>query len=250
MTRVIHSTGCGVQSTAVFILKSKEITHAVFADPLNEDLRTYAYIEKYLKPFCRENGIEWVTVGLDYSVLEGAARSGWPTFFFDKRTCTLEHKIQPIDEWVRQLDPAPTAANPDDMLIGFSYDEAVKRISTKWDVPYIRKVYPLDEDKITRDDCEDIINDYGWPVPVKSGCVMCPIAGKEKIRTMFAMYPDEWNELDRIEAAGPRYPNYTLKYVIRNKKKRRVTLKELLGAQSLLDSMDDEGTCHTHSCHT
>ena len=56
------SMGGGVNSTACLIRYHEAYDAVVFADTGAEKPYTLSYIEQYLKPFCRDHGIEWYTV--------------------------------------------------------------------------------------------------------------------------------------------------------------------------------------------
>ena len=61
MVRIL-SMGAGVQTTACLLRFPERYDHIVFADTGDEEPETYEYIEKYLKPFCGEKQLDWVTV--------------------------------------------------------------------------------------------------------------------------------------------------------------------------------------------
>lgn len=58
------SMGAGVQTTAQLLRDPQRYKNGfiIFADTGDEKAETYWYVEKYLKPFCKENGLRWVTV--------------------------------------------------------------------------------------------------------------------------------------------------------------------------------------------
>jgi hypothetical protein len=59
-----------------------------------------------------------------------------------------------------------------DVWIGISLDEAerMKGSGLKW----YRHVYPLIDARMSRMDCINQVQRYGWEVPHKSRCYMCP----------------------------------------------------------------------------
>ena len=57
----VLSMGAGVQTTALLIKFGTKYDHVIFADTGDENPETYYYIKHYLKPFCQENNIDWIT---------------------------------------------------------------------------------------------------------------------------------------------------------------------------------------------
>jgi hypothetical protein len=72
-----------------------------------------------------------------------------------------------------------------DVWIGISVDEAerMKDSGLKW----YRHVYPLVDMRMTRDRCIEQIRKFGWMVPYKSRCWMCPNQS-----------PAEWKSLKQL----------------------------------------------------
>ncbi|MGI0079676.1 MAG: phosphoadenosine phosphosulfate reductase family protein, partial [Nitrososphaerales archaeon] len=54
------SFGAGVQTTA--LLLTDEFDEIIFADTGAEMPETYDYIEKYVKPYCKEKDLKFTTV--------------------------------------------------------------------------------------------------------------------------------------------------------------------------------------------
>lgn len=161
----VLSFGGGVQTTALAILVAKrevEVDAAIFADPGAEKPETYFYIEHYIKPLFKEARIP-------FEIIEGADPTNkvqrnlvehchhYRTIpSVSRRWCSQQSKRRPI--------VAKTGKNCIH-LVGFSLDE-LQRVRDD--------VYPLVDLRLTGADCQRIIKDYGWPVPVKSSCFFCP----------------------------------------------------------------------------
>ena len=47
------------------------------------------------------------------------------------------------------------------------------------DVKYVKNVYPLVEQKITREKCIELIKSKGYLIPQKSGCYFCMFTPKK-----------------------------------------------------------------------
>ena len=148
---------------AVMVAKGElEIDEAVFADTGCEKPETYWYMENYIKPIFKERNIPFRIVashlgGLyEYCIKIGRIPS--PIF----RWCTDKFKLRPLRKSVN-ID--------DEILVGFSADEA-KRVKGQYGK--LGRQFPLIEMGITGADCGRIISDYGFPVPIKSACYICP----------------------------------------------------------------------------
>jgi len=168
----ILSFGAGVQTTALAILAVQgkvKIDMAIFADTGCERPETYWYMNNYTKPMLASAGIPFLVVKNEQGYYQ-PDMLGWlwrrkriPSVV-PPRECTQAYKLQPIKKAVG-LDI--------NMLIGFSTDEferSQRPQGTKW----TQSTYPLIDMGLTASDCQCIISDYGWPVPLKSSCYICP----------------------------------------------------------------------------
>lgn len=116
-----------------------------------------------------------------------------------RRWCTSDFKRRPI---LRKLKAfGYTKDNPAHVHIGISPDESHRLGQFAFiDKPrYEHKVYPLIDHHITRKQCEDIIKEYGWEVPIKSGCDFCPFAGHRKIQELSRSNPSKFQKLLQLE---------------------------------------------------
>ena len=235
--------GAGVQTTAIAIKYGKLYDFVIFSDTRNEDPATYEYIEKYLKPHFKEIGTEWVTVGKSdgSSVLDGAARYKWASFYFSKRECTNRYKVKPLNEYILKRCK-PTPENKVIKDIGFSIDEARRLNTARFEEPWETMNFPLINDHISRQGCYDIIKDFGWPAPPKSGCVFCPVAGRKVVMNCKKNFPKEFERLMYIEEHSRGYPRV---HIMRSNKPLRN-----IADQSFLDDYAEDGTCDSGSCFT
>ena len=153
MTRVL-ACGVGVQTVAEVIRNHKAYDCIIFSDTGSEKDGTYDYLKNYLLPFVKENNIDFVVVKNDkYSSLEEYCliHHEFPKRMF--RWCTDKFKRQPINKYIKTRFKAHWK-NPVEKAIGISLDES-QRVNTFTNEPkYIKTVYPLIDDKITRDDCK------------------------------------------------------------------------------------------------
>ncbi len=180
----ILSFGGGVQTTALAILaarKEVQVDAAIFADPGAEKPETYWYIEAYIKPLFKEAGIPFIVVpGIrgkkQLNLIEYIRHyRTLPSIFNGHRWCTVEHKILPIE---RAMPKAH-------QLIGFSVDEAQRKEHIKRDAGF-----PLLDLGLTGADCQHIISNYGWPIPVKSSCFFCPFQRWEQWNWLKINHPE------------------------------------------------------------
>ena len=161
--------GAGVQTTALLLEFWQDYDLVIMADTGDEKKETYWYVEKYLKPFCKEKGLEWVTVRAKKTLMEHCLdRKIIP--IRARRWCTQDFKVKPILKEIRRR--GATKKNPTISCIGISIDEA-HRANFTTSVLYQVLEYPLIDKKLSRKDCHDIIEKHGFPQPPKSGCDFC-----------------------------------------------------------------------------
>jgi len=162
----VLSFGGGVQTTALAIMAARgevEVDEVVFADTGAEKPETYWYMENYTVPMLEEAGLLFTSIpGCDptnktkrnlvehcqyYKTIPSVSR----------RWCTAQSKARPLDAYCGDALA----------LIGFSSDESHRAKDS-------RKIYPLIDRGLTGADCQQIISNYGWPIPTKSSCFFCP----------------------------------------------------------------------------
>ena len=158
------------------------------------------------------------------------------------RQCTKDHKISPIRKKLREL--GATKKNPAIMAIGFSIDESIRmNDNPKYQVQYIKKEYPLIDDRISREGCKKIIKDYGWELPIKSGCYYCPFRSKKQMRELYANHPDLFEKTLQMEMNDRKYPNH-LPFGT-----PLITIKQNQSLSSWLDDEPDQ-SCSEGHCMT
>ncbi len=191
----ILSFGGGVQTTALAILASQgqvKVDAAIFADPGGEKPETYWYMEAYIKPLFEEVGIPFKIIGGrkdGRNLVEHCHHFRViPSVVPKWRWCTASFKAVPIVKAI-----AADAM----MLIGFSSDEAKRAENARLAE---RKRYPLIELNLTGADCRNIISSYGWPIPVKSSCIFCPLQHWSEWNWLKAKHPEVIEKDLAIEA--------------------------------------------------
>jgi hypothetical protein len=135
-----------------------------------------------------------------------------------------------------------TRKNPILEHIGFSLDESHRANFSKKDVLYVKKQYPLLDAKLTRRDCYKIIEDYGWPIPPKSGCDFCMFQKRKTMRILKAEHPERFHKIVDMEKNTFDYPKHPLIGVF--------TLDNLEKNKSLDDFSDEIAECDSGHCHT
>lgn len=250
------SYGGGVQTTDMLIRYPERYDFAVFADvskgtKFDEKAKTYWYIDKFVKPFCEKQGIEFITVEPKKSLFDYCIEHNLiPTR--DMRWCTDRSKKEPIYKWAREN--GATRKEPFFEDIGFSHDE-YWRAGVMNPPKYLQVEYPLVDDKITREQCKKNILDKFGVVPPKSGCVYCPHASKFELRQTGFEEKEKVPKIVMMEKNNSRYPEITLKSrqeQIRGKKLTiPIPIETLLNADgSSLDSflVDDSTGCESGHC--
>jgi 3'-phosphoadenosine 5'-phosphosulfate sulfotransferase (PAPS reductase)/FAD synthetase len=133
-----------------------------------------------------------IAKGIECYTIEQAAIA-WSLFpSADKRWCTGEFKIKPIDLFLKEQGEC-------ELLIGFNADEepGADRTGNFMKCENVRYCYPLYDDGYTRDDCEHILEKYGlhpnFPIYMKrGGCRKCFFRGKGELKAKFLFNPTEY----------------------------------------------------------
>src|SRR3990167_1294376 len=236
------SMGAGVQTTAILLKfwERYKDGYIVFADTGDEKAETYEYIEKYLKPFCLEKGLKWVTVKHKTHTLMEWCMMRKIIPIRTRRWCTMDFKVKPINRFLRSI--GATRKNPIIQDIGISLDESHRANFSKKDVKYTIKEYPLLDAKLTRRDCYRIILELGYPIPPKSGCDFCMFSKRKDMRELKAKHQERFHKIVLMEKNDRYYPT---KPMIGNS-----VLENLEMNQSLDAFYDDEEieSCDSGQC--
>lgn len=197
----ILSFGAGVNSTAQLVLHLQGLLHfdaLIFADTQGEHPQTYTYLEEVVKPACIENDLPLhiVTNGSLYD--DYWDRNIIPFRRF--RSCTDKYKIRPIRRFLK-------TQYGEDFVTSLGIDYGEKHRSMKYEGVF---EFPLIENKIDRQGCKDIIKEYGWDVPIKSGCFFCPFTTKRGWLRLLSENRDLFLRAEAFEKNCRAYPKYTL----------------------------------------
>ena len=69
---------------------------------------------------------------------------------------------------------------------------------------------PLIDLNMTREDCKRVIKKAGLPVPVKSGCIVCPFTPPREFKEMCRKDPVSFKKAVALEKNCKRYPELTI----------------------------------------
>lgn len=182
----VWSCGGGVQSAAIAaLIVSGDIPKpdaAVMSDTGREKSATWRYFDSVLVPKLASVGVElirldhekWSTVDI-YGGADGKRAPLMP-MFTDRngqvgqknKYCSNEWKVRPVDRYIRSL-----GLESGERWIGFSIDEFQRCRGfdprAKWN-----QRYHLIERRMTRIDCQVLVESVGWPAAPRSACWMCP----------------------------------------------------------------------------
>ncbi|MDE2102269.1 MAG: hypothetical protein KGL39_33800 [Patescibacteria group bacterium] len=210
----ILNLGCGVQSTAVFLLAHEgriaHIDHAIFADTQEEPDAVYRHLA-WLKTVPAPVPIIHVgtagrigddlargvnTTGQRFATIPAFTAPGEPNADYKKlligckrkigkhrRQCTKEYKTQVVERIIRReifhLAPRERFMKGVviDQLFGISLDEKsrAERITKRFEsIKWARPRFPLIDLKWTRKDCKDFLKPRVPHEVPRSACVFCP----------------------------------------------------------------------------
>jgi len=214
MTLRTFNYGGGVQSTAALVLAAQgKIDYPIFLfSNVGEDSEhpaTLAYVREVAMPFAESNGIaieelhrirrNGERATLYDQLVNGSERtidiparmagSGAP----GRRNCTGSFKIKVVAKWQKQH--GATDADPAMTGLGISLDE-FQRARTESAIKWQRLDYPLITMRLSRQDCRNIIERAGIPVPPKSSCYFCPF------RTLAAWQRQRQDEPELFEKSA------------------------------------------------
>jgi 3'-phosphoadenosine 5'-phosphosulfate sulfotransferase (PAPS reductase)/FAD synthetase len=193
------SFGGGVNSVAMYLYLADQGAdfEAVFVDHGCDWPETYQYFAGF-QWWLKANGYRPITI-LRPSV-QGSSNlydhcmkhKMVPSFM--SRWCTDKFKVRVLQSYYK----APAWE-----LIGIDAGESHRaRIQVRKD---IESRYPLVEAGIDREDCKKIIRRHGLPVPIKSGCYICPFQRKSQWRELRTKHPCLFQRAVDLEERNIKY---------------------------------------------
>jgi hypothetical protein len=201
----VLSFGGGVNSVALMVLllqKGYALEKVVFADTGDELPETYAYLDvarRYLKDYDldltvvrKRNGKSLYETCWDRRVFPSAI---W-------RWSTRDFKVTPIHRYYRKL------GGTINQYLAIAWDEIERMKDSR--VEYVTNFYPLIDLRITRNDCVEIIEDAGLPVPPRSACYFCPFNSVARWQQLHLEHPDLYAKAMALEEHSKHFPSQRL----------------------------------------
>lgn len=178
------SFGGGVNSVALYLylIEKKVDFEAVFVNHGTDWPETYEYLDMF-QEWINQKGLRKITVLTP--IVKGSNnlyQHCWdhkmvPSFM--RRWCTAKFKVRVLHKYF--IGPAFE-------MIGIDADEqrrAKIQIRKNFEVRY-----PLIEAGIGRSECKGIIKSHGLPIPMKSGCYICPFQRVAQWKELRRKHPD------------------------------------------------------------
>jgi len=190
----IISYGGGVQSTALVVLAMQrgwridEIIHVDLLDAEAPNTREYV---AYFAGWLRETYNRSITIlrrDLYGDMLARPAFTPAPWrakdgSFMLKRQCTRQYKVEPIRRYLYDK----YAREKIQLMLGISVDEFHRMRDSG--SARIENVYPLVDERLTRNDCRAILERAGLATPPKSSCWFCPYRSVRSQSELLKQYP-------------------------------------------------------------
>jgi 3'-phosphoadenosine 5'-phosphosulfate sulfotransferase (PAPS reductase)/FAD synthetase len=258
MNKFISFSG-GVESTTMCILYGAD-AKGIWADAGAEHKKMYERIEKV------ESQIQ--KIHPDFEIIKVKGSTKHKEVIYDnleklvvaykfmpsgqQRFCSRIFKIEPIDKYLSTQGEC-------ELMIGLNVDEEASR-EGNWGLQCnVKYTYPLVDDGLTRDDCEEILKEHGlhpnMPVYMsRGGCRMCFFKSEKEYRAMFHLAKDEFLEVMAMEEEiqdqrGKFYSimanGKSLRQLMLQEQKERLQFPEI---QELYKSLKKETSCGAF-CH-
>lgn len=220
MSLRILSLGAGVQSTTLALMVAHgelaPIDCAIFSDTQSEPKAVYDHLARLIVPGVLPFPVHVISKGsLRQELIDASEgkRGAWgrlPLFLrnpdgsagMTRRQCTQDYKLDGIARKVRELagikrgsrGPKHVAV---EQLIGISIDEAHRQKDARF--RWIENSYPLVRHGITRAECVEKLEAWGWTNVPKSACTFCPYHNDELWAEMHETDPESFADAVRID---------------------------------------------------
>ena len=243
----ILSFGAGVNTVALMVMLVRNdapLDGVVFADTGGETPDTYRSVD-VAREYLSGSQIPFTVVERRRSKtdLYGTAMRRRVIPSVQWRWCTRDFKVSPIHRYYRSLERHVN------QYIGIAFDEVHRMRDSR--EPFVTNLYPLIDQRLTRQDCIDIIAEEGLPIPEKSGCYFCPFNSTERWRSLLQRHPDLFDKAIELEENSKHFPRQRLTDQV-FRERDQITLREYrrrleIGAvsQQIPDGMECGGECMT-----
>jgi len=198
MVEKIISFGAGVNSTAMVLLLYEQGKRfpIIFADTGCEWPETYEFLALFNDYLLKTWGTQVCRVQSERGNMYQWYWERRQIPFIKARVCTGMWKLEPI---------AKAFPGVKVHLVGISIDE-VHRVRPRG--RYAQLEYPLVEIGMTRQDCKAVIKRHGLPVPIRSGCFICPFQSLRDFTKLAELHPDLFNKVVALEERSGRWLKY------------------------------------------
>ena len=217
----VLSFGAGVNTVALMVMLIRDgspLDEVVFADTGGETPATYESLEVARRYLTTHNVPFTIVKARPRSTdLYGTALRRRVIPSVQWRWCTRDFKVNPIHRYYSRI------GGHINQYIGIAFDE-IHRIRDSRD-DNITNLYPLIDNRLTREDCIALITEAGLPVPDKSGCYFCPFNSTERWRQLLDRYPDLFDKAVALEEHSKHFPNQRLTDQV-FRERDEVTLRE------------------------
>ena len=243
----ILSFGAGVNTIALMVMLLRDkapLDGAVFADTGGETPATYESLDM-ARGYLTRHGIPLTVVAARPRATD-LYETAWRRRVIPSvqwRWCTRDFKVNPIHRYYSGLGGHIY------QYVGIAFDEIHRMKDSRED--YITNIYPLIDERMTRQDCLDLIAEVGLPKPERSGCYFCPFNSTERWKELLDKYPELFEKAIALEEHSKHFPNQRLTdQVFRHRD--RVTLREYrdrlvrgTDSEQIPDGMICGGDCMT-----
>lgn len=185
----------------LMLLDQKDDFEAIFVDHGTDWPETYEYFDMF-QGWLKDRGHRQITVLRPTETAYGEAFQNLYDYAFAysmvprrrPRWCTAKFKLKPIVTYVEK---------PCFMMIGIDSGE-INRAEISYE-DGIENRWPLIENEINRAGCEEIIKAHGLPIPMKSGCYICPFQKKSQWISLRKNHPCLFKKAVELENKNNKY---------------------------------------------
>lgn len=186
------SFGGGLNSTALavrWVIDGLTPPHRItFADTGNERQETYDHVGAFSEWLVR-HGMPPILItrkGGRVETLEqySLRTMHLPALAYGGKSCSLKFKVEPQERDINRWDLARAAWKAGSKvvkIIGYGYEEQRRIAAAKVEDEKYFYRFPLNEWRVDRQGCVDIIRSVGLKEPPKSSCFFCPASTKAEI---------------------------------------------------------------------
>ena len=202
----ILSFGAGVNTFALMVMLVRDgapLDGVVFADTGGETPDTYESVE-VARDYLAEHQIPFTVVQghRGKADLYGTALRRRVIPSVKWRWCTRDFKVNPIHRYYRQL------GSHVNQYVGIGFDEIHRMRDSR--EPYVTNLYPLIDNRLSRQDCINLISEAGLPVPERSGCYFCPFNSTERWLQVLKRHPALFDKAIALEENSKHFPRQRL----------------------------------------